>query len=151
MHTENAQTLYLIRGLPRSGKMEFANTLYNLYADEGQLLFIESAQSWFDQYANKEGDLEFDSNFLGVAHDYCYSQVMGALRRGINVAVANTFSTRRELDRYTNGLKRTGLDKDVNVHVIRIRPVALPKIPQKTLENILSRWEDYPGEQTFTP
>lgn len=88
------QTLYLIRGVPGSGKSSFANELlnYNLvdYVQEADSYFVDSSTS----------EYKFDPCLLGVAHLECKKGVMSALELGLSVAVSNTSTTEREVQVY---------------------------------------------------
>ena len=114
-------TLYIIRGLPGSGKSTLADLISaNRLADEhgrGQAIKVEADQF----FVSSNGHIEtynFDRRFLGAAHDECYGRTIRYLRSGHSVAVANTFTTKREVDRYINGIQRTGLASEVEVRVI---------------------------------
>ena len=147
-------TLYIIRGLPGSGKSTLADLIAaNRLADEhgrGQAIKVEADQFFVSSNGHSE-TYNFDRRFLGAAHDECYGRVILYLRSGYSVAVANTFSTKREVDRYINGLQRTGLSRDVEVRVIVCKGnfKSVHGVPEKAIEKMRGRWEPVEGELTY--
>lgn len=85
-------TLYLIRGVPGSGKSTFAQKLRN----SGIVDFVYEA----DQYFHNWGNYQFDPARLPEAHNYCQTMCFEALKDGYNVAVSNTSTTEKEVEIY---------------------------------------------------
>lgn len=147
-------TLYIIRGLPGSGKSTLADKIVaNLLADElgrYQAIKVEADQFFVSSNGHVE-TYNFDRRFLGAAHDECYGRAIRYLRSGYSVAVANAFTTKREIERYINGLQRTGLSRDVDVKVIFCtgRFKSPHGVPAKAVEKMRERWEPFAGEITF--
>lgn len=79
--------LFLIRGLPSAGKSTFALRL---------AAFVLAA----DDYFMKDGEYHFDPSKLAAAHQDCQARALDALKVGRNVAVANTFTQRWEMEPY---------------------------------------------------
>lgn len=87
------QTLYLLRGLPGAGKTTLAENLL-----ESELVqHICEADNYF---VGEDGVYRFDGAFLGKAHDLCYNLAERAILSGESVAVSNTFTTEREMEKY---------------------------------------------------
>ena len=147
-------TLYIIRGLPGSGKSTLADLIAaNRLADEhgrGQAVKVEADQFFVSSNGHVE-TYNFDRRFLGAAHDECYGRTIRYLRSGFSVAVANTFSTKREVDRYINGLQRTGLSRDVEIRVIVCKGgyKSPHDVPVKAIEKMRERWEPIEGELAY--
>jgi predicted kinase len=80
--------LYIIRGLPGSGKSTLGNKLapQHCYAA--------------DDYFTNNGVYSFDHTKLSLAHEHCFLKVSDALSRGQTVAVCNTFTTLHEMNKY---------------------------------------------------
>lgn len=96
------QTLYLIRGLPGAGKTTLAESLL-----ESKIVQrICEADSYF---LDEGGVYRFDGAFLGKAHDLCYNLVERAILSGESVAVSNTFTTEREMEKYVDLAKERGI------------------------------------------
>jgi len=85
--------LFLVRGLPGSGKSTFAKALGGIN--------IEA-----DQYFMVDGKYNFDASKLKLAHNYCQSQTQIWMRCNdpqINVnriVVSNTFTQEWEMEAY---------------------------------------------------
>ena len=85
--------LYLIRGLPSSGKTKLAHTLLDGLG-QGSCHF--EADDWFE----KEDGYEFDPSEIKAAHSHCLAQTKRALDEGKPVIVSNTFTQLWELEPY---------------------------------------------------
>jgi predicted ABC-type ATPase len=86
------KTLYLIRGVPGSGKSSFAAILLaNQVVDD----FVEA-----DQYFVNEGVYCFNPYKLKEAHEWCQNHTRVTLGRGYSIAVSNTSTTEKEVETY---------------------------------------------------
>lgn len=86
-------TLYIIRGLPGSGKTRLANTLFNSGVIYG---FWEADQFMI----NEDGEYEFNSLRLHEAHGKCKAFVEHHMIEQLSIAVSNTSTTEREVQPY---------------------------------------------------
>jgi predicted kinase len=89
--------LFLIRGLPGSGKTSFATAIWNEYA------VCEADKFFYD----KEGNYNFDVSKLKEAHTWCKNQVETRMIDHQNnqqyypeIAVSNTFTQEWEMEDY---------------------------------------------------
>lgn len=85
-------TLYLIRGIPGSGKSSLARILLaNQVVDD----CIEA-----DDYFVNDGLYLFNPYKLKEAHKWCQDRTKVILGRGYNLAVSNTSTTEQEVETY---------------------------------------------------
>lgn len=91
-------TLFLIRGVPGSGKSTFAN----LMNDCAMTLINLEADDFFKTYNKDTNAFEynFDPTKLKEAHQYCQSSALHFLEQGFNVSVSNTSVTDWEVATY---------------------------------------------------
>lgn len=104
-------TLYIIRGLPGSGKSTLGDKLADSYVDYhpkfgGPKHHSYAADDWF---YDEEGDYNFDPDQLSNAHEECFSRVLGAMMCGVeNICVCNTFTQSWEAEPYFKICKSHG-------------------------------------------
>lgn len=122
------KTLYIVRGLPGSGKSSLAKKITEL---------VYSADDFF---TNKKGEYNFNVKLLGKAHEWCWGKVRDAMFIGANaVAVANTFTQAWEAEKYYQIAEEYGYSVFViecqndfgNVH----------DVPQESIDAMKERWE----------
>jgi predicted kinase len=89
--------LFLVRGLPGSGKTSFASAIWNDYA------VCEADKFFYD----KEGNYNFDPSKLKEAHTWCKNEVESRMIEHQNnqqyypeIAVSNTFTQEWEMEDY---------------------------------------------------
>ena len=100
------RTLFLVRGLPSSGKSTFAGGLFWL----GEEPRIFEADSYF--YV--DGKYKFDPKKLADAHKDCQQRVQYAAEFiDSNFVVSNTFTQRWEMEPYIEMAEKFGLNLTV--------------------------------------
>ena len=97
-------TLYLIRGIPGSGKTTLAVHLCMSMKHPPVLL---EADKYF---ISTSGVYEFNPSKLSEAHNYCYSRAMENLIEGRDVIVSNTSTTEKEVQRYQQLAEELGVN-----------------------------------------
>jgi predicted kinase len=130
------KTLYIIRGLPGSGKSTLGHELAS-EADGYYKRHSVAADDWFcDQY----GEYNFVPEELSDAHEDCRSRVMGRMMSGVEkICVCNTFSQAWEAEPYFKLCKQYYYTPVVlecqsqfgNVH----------GVPQESIDEMKERWE----------
>lgn len=100
MNTTETQSrrsrLFLIRGVPGSGKTTYAKTL-------GIACHFE-ADMWFE----KNGG--YDPAKIKLAHEWCQIRAIEAMRDGRDVIVSNTFTRLWEMQPYKEAARKLGVE-----------------------------------------
>lgn len=123
--------LYIVRGLPGSGKTTLAHSI------------AQRVYSADDYFTDARGNYNFDASKLGVAHAQCMEGVKYALANwspGFDrIAVANTFTTHKELAPYLE-LK----SDEVDVFVMTVENYhgnqSVHNVPQEKMEQMERRY-----------
>ncbi len=124
--------LFLIRGLPGSGKSTFARKLVN-----------STGGVWFeaDHYFTGNGGYHFDHTKLADAHDWCYNETHSAMDEGIgNIVVSNTFTRERELAPYVELAKHYGYQAIVLITENRHGNESVHDVPEETMAKMRNRF-----------
>lgn len=125
-------TLYLIRGIPGSGK----STLGTVLIQSG----VVSVSIEADDYFVRGGLYNFDATKLGEAHSYCKGRVSNYLAAGLSVAVTNTSTTEKEVAAYKELADKYDA-KFVSIIVEnRHDGVNVHNVPQEKLEQMKNRF-----------
>ena len=138
-----SKTLYIIRGLPGSGKSTLGEKLasttrmYNPLTKEWSKSHSYAADDWF---TNKQGEYIFKPEELQEAHEDCQARVMGAMMDGVNnISVCNTFTQFWEAEPYVKLCEQYGYTPMVlecqsqfgNIH----------DCPQEKINEMADRWD----------
>jgi predicted kinase len=91
--------LYIIRGLPASGKSTIANKLIS-ESCENQVCKESFFEADMFFCINLVGEYRFDPSKLSDAHKWCQNKVRESLAEGRNTIVANTFTQKWEMEPY---------------------------------------------------
>lgn len=126
------KTLYLIRGLPGSGKSTFA---YDLAMNGFVSVRIEA-----DQYFTKNGVYNFDASKLHLAHTWCQERARMYLESGSSIAVSNTSTTEREVAVYAEIAKETGANFVSLIVENRHGGVNQHNVPEANIEKMKNRF-----------
>ena len=137
------KTLYIIRGLPGSGKSSLGERLADSDLDysrdrSGEIrIYSYAADDWF---TDRDGNYNFDPQELPQAHEDCQARVLGAMLSEVeNISVCNTFTQAWEAEPYVKLCKLHGYTPVVlecqsqfgNVH----------DVPQESITNMADRWD----------
>jgi predicted kinase len=131
------KTLYLIRGLPGSGKSTLVQSLHNTRHFETDMYFIDK----------ETGEYKWDGAKVRDAHNWCQSLVELAMTEspivpiGYDIAVSNTFTRKWEMQPYIDLAEKYGWTVFVihcennfgNIHGVGVG----------TLDAMARRWEKY--------
>jgi hypothetical protein len=127
------KTLYLLRGLPGSGKSTVAKTFGGLHVEA-------------DQYFMEDGVYKFDVTKLGLAHNYCQSQTRGWMKMESDqlstdtIVVSNTFTEEWEMKSYFDMAEEFGYRVVSLIVENRHGGKSIHDVPVKSLEKMEKRF-----------
>ncbi len=121
-------TLYLVRGLPGSGKSTYAKTLDAVHL-ETDMFFVD-----------KQGNYQFCASLLSQAHDWCQQETEQQLKQGHDVVVSNTFVQHWEMKAYLSLAKK--YRAKLIVSVCNGDYASVHDVPLSTIEAMRKRWQD---------
>lgn len=126
------KTLYLLRGLPGSGKSTFGQLIGNVLHTESDKYFIDPVT----------GEYKFDASLLKRAHEWCQTQVERWMRdTGHAIAVSNTFTQEWEMEPYYKLAEKYGYTVFSIVVENRHGGKDLHNVPSETLDKMEKRFE----------
>ena len=138
-----SKTLYIIRGLPGSGKStlgaKLATTtrMYNSFTNSWTTTHSYAADDWF---TDKEGNYNFKPDELTEAHEDCQARVHAAMMGQVgSISVCNTFTQFWEAEPYVKLCEQYGYTPVVlecqsqfnNVH----------DCPEEKITEMADRWD----------
>lgn len=125
----NDRILFIVRGLPGSGKTTLANSL-------GSMVFSAD-----DYFVNESGDYNFNRSMLGAAHQQCFNRTKDAMENAFpRIFVANTFTTEKELKPYIDLANKMGYMFFSIIVENRSNTKNIHEVPDDTLEIMLNRF-----------
>jgi predicted kinase len=130
--------LFLVRGLPGSGKTSFATAIWNDYA------VCEADKFFYD----KEGNYNFDPTKLKEAHAWCKNEVESKMIEHQNnqqyypeIAVSNTFTQEWEMEDYFKLAEKYGYKVVSLIVENRHGGKNVHGVPEDKLEIMKNRFE----------
>lgn len=130
--------LYLIRGLPGSGKSTFAETLarkfgYDNYeADDYHYKASHNGSEWVYDWKPEN---------VAAAHRYCQEMCRRSMEEGdLQVIISNTFTTAKELEPYLAMAVEFGYGVTSLIVENRHGGVNVHDVPQATLDKMRNRF-----------
>lgn len=126
--------LFLVRGLPGSGKTALARGIARHVAEA-------------DDFFYREGKYQFSGEHLAEAHRECQKKVERILvGQGENIAVANTFTLRWELDIYYKLFRAHADIIEVTVKTQfsdqELAARCVHGVPVETIARMRARWQE---------
>ena len=130
--------LFLVRGLPGSGKTSFATHIWNDYA------VCEADKFFYD----KEGNYNFDPTKLKEAHAWCINEVESKMIEHQNnqqyypeIAVSNTFTQEWEMENYFKLAEKYGYKVVSLIVENRHGSQNVHGVPEEKLQIMKNRFE----------
>ena len=126
----NDKILYIVRGMPGSGKTTLANSLGSI---------VYSADDYF---INNLGEYNFDHSKLGLAHQHCFNRTKDAMKKHFpRIFVANTFTTEKEIQPYIDLAKEMGYTFFSIIVENRNNTKNIHDVPEETITKMLNRFK----------
>jgi predicted kinase len=127
--------LYIVRGIPGSGKSTFAKTLGGIH--------IEADQYFVDG----DGNYNFDGSKIKLAHEYCRTQTEAWMKtdgthvNADKIVVSNTFTQEWEMEPYFTLAKEYGYTVFTIVVENRHGGTNVHNVPEDKIEQMKNRFE----------
>lgn len=123
-----SKTLYILRGLPGSGKSTWARSRH---------VFTTMLEA--DMYfVSPKGDYEFDPEKLHAAHRWCQNTARIMLNNGISVVVSNTFTKMDEMRPYLDIAQECGAQ--VEITEMKQAFGSIHGVPEEAMKRMAARW-----------
>jgi len=120
--------LYLLRGLPGSGKSTFAQNIGGLRVEA-------------DYFFMRNGEYAFDQSQLHAAHKWCQSVAERWMQDGeFPVVVSNTFTTEKEMKPYLALAEEYGYAVTSIIVENRHGGKSVHNVPQETIDKMRARF-----------
>lgn len=126
--------LYIIRGIPGSGKTTFAEEM--AIKDDAGKWPVHSA----DDYFMIDGEYKWDSTKIGAAHQDCKDRTEKEMIKGTSkIFVANTFTTNREIKPYQELAEKYGYKFTTVIVENRHGNESVHNVPKETIFKMETR------------
>ena len=136
-----AQKLYLIRGVPGSGKSTYAKKLKDDLFEQGHSVTHYEA----DMFFMHDGKYNWNPKLLGLAHKWCFDSVFNSFNNGTEaVIVANTFVKLKDMNTYIEMAKKH--DYEVTVYRMDNHFQNVHNVPNDVINRMTENFEDYDNE-----
>jgi predicted kinase len=123
------KVLYIVRGIPGSGKSTFAKTLGGQHYEA-------------DMFFMNDGEYRFDVTKIKDAHQWCQSFVESDMVLEYpKIVVSNTFTQEWEMEPYFNMAKKHGYLVFTTIVENRHGGVNLHGVPEDKIEQMKNRFE----------
>lgn len=101
MEITQTKNLFIIRGIPGSGKTTVAEIFSQYFGNTLENAPLFSADQFFEKEVDGKIEYKFDVTKLGAAHAACMRNTEESMKKEyLNIFVANTFTMEREINPY---------------------------------------------------
>lgn len=141
--------MFIIRGLPASGKSTLAKKL--IEQEKAECLF--EADMYF--YKNIVREYRFNPKHLPMAHQWCQISVKDALESGRNVVVANTFTQKWEIKPYLEMAKNLNVEVEIidvfdgGMNNAELAKRNVHNVPEEAIDRMRKRYETIENNGPF--
>lgn len=126
-------TLYLIRGVPGSGKSTFAKSLH-------QAGIVSEVMEADDFFIDAEGKYKFNPSHLYDAHALCQDRTELYLREGFSIAVSNTSTNEKEVESYRKIAEKHNAKFVSIIMENRHEGVNVHNVPEEKIQQMKNRF-----------
>lgn len=121
--------LYIVRGIPGSGKSTFAKTLGGIHFETDEFFMVD-------------GKYEFDGSKIKLAHNWCMIETQKAMvDNKPKIVVSNTFTQEWEMDTYFKLAKENGYKVFSLIVENRHGGKNQHMVPEDKIEQMINRFE----------
>ena len=122
------KTLYIIRGVPGSGKSTWARTQLGIKPFEA------------DDFFMRDGVYRYQADLVPRAHEFCKRRCENAMQEGVEtIAVANTFTRKWEYSKYLELAEKYGYT--VVIHICKGNYKNVHNVPDDVIAKMRERFE----------
>lgn len=122
------KTLYIVRGLPGSGKSTWVRNNLHIKPFEA------------DDFFMRDGVYRYVPDMVHRAHEFCRRRCENAMKEGQEIiAVANTFSRKWEYSKYIDLADKYGYE--IVIHVCKGRYKNIHNVPDDVISKMRERFE----------
>lgn len=135
----DVKTMFILRGLPGSGKSTLGELIVELYNSAGKSARHISADDFF---VGPDGTYKYVPTDIGRAHDYSQNTAYLACRVGHDaVIIANTTTRESEIEPYLEAAREYGYRVVSLIVENRHGNPSVHGVPEKTVEKMRDRFE----------
>ena len=132
------KSLYIIRGLPGSGKTTLAHLIALSYNTVGVHAVAHAADDFF---TDPNGNYNYVREHIAKAHDWCQGQVDMEMRCDVPVIIVhNTFTRRFEISAYEDMSDEYGYT--ISEIICKASFKNVHDVPDGVIEMMRQRWEN---------
>ncbi|ATI16124.1 hypothetical protein [Pseudomonas phage HJ01] len=129
--------MYIIRGLPGSGKSSFARILYHQIWESGGTASICEA----DDYQMEYGEYVWKAERVVESHKKCMEKARNSMKAGLDaVIVSNTSTREREVEPYIDMAEEFGYTVISLIVENRHGNKSVHDVPESTMEAMRKRF-----------